>query len=80
MFVAINFAVCLKASVVIWEDVGFGTEVKISRLALHSLDVFPHQVFAANLERLREMIDSLVLGCVFQVVIPDYSGPHHVPL
>lgn len=80
VLVTINFAVCLEASVVIRDDVGFGAEIEISRLAFHSLNVFPHQVFATNLERLRKMIDSLVLCGVFQVVISDYTGPHHVPL
>lgn len=63
---AILLAVHLELSEVLGEQIGSWTEVKIWQGLLHTGDVLPHQVFSAHLERLREMVDPLVLGGVLQ--------------
>ena len=80
MFEVFNFSVSCKLSKIIGQDVCFGAEVVFWELTLHPDQVFPHKIFTTNLKRLREMIDLLVLRCVFEVLIPSNSGPHYIPL
>jgi len=77
--VAFSLAIHAELAVVVGEDVGLGAEIVLGKNAPHSADVLPHHVFATNLERLREMVQLLVLRCFFQVLGLCLACPLHVP-
>ena len=65
VFVVVSFSVHAEFAVVIWEEVSLGAVIVLRERPLHSHVVLPHEIFAANLERLRIVVDFLVLGCLF---------------
>lgn len=77
--VAVDFTVCHKLTVVVRKNIGFGAKVKLCISFAHALHIFPHQVFPADLVRLRKVIYFLIFGRIAQVVVSCYSGPHNVP-
>jgi len=80
MLVIVSFTIHAKFAVVVWEEVRFGTVVVLGEGPLHALVILPHEVLAPNLERLRVVIDFLVLRRLFQVLRLRLPRPHHIPL
>ena len=66
--------------VVIGEQVRLRAEVELTKDLAHALVVLPHEVLAADLVGLREMIKLLIFGGLSQVVRLGLSCPSDVPL
>lgn len=54
--VVVSLSVHRELAIVVWEEVSLRAEVVLREDTLHPTYVLPHHVFAANLERLREMV------------------------
>jgi len=65
MPIVISFSVHAELAVIVREKVRLWTEIELGEDALHPTDVLPHHVFAADLERLWEMVELLILGRFF---------------
>ena len=78
--VVVDFSLGAETAVVLRENKGLRAKVILFKLSLQAHDVLPHEVFAADLYALREMVDLLELRCLFQVLVLDNASPHDVPL
>ena len=66
--------------IVLWENIGGRCDVKgFSVQASHSLDVSPHEVFAANGPGSSEMVDVLLLIEVSKTALSKEACPNHIP-
>jgi hypothetical protein len=68
--------------IVIWENIGFRTEIVLSsslESSLGSLDISPHQVFSSKMERLWEMVNLLESRCFFKPISFAYTSPKDIP-
>ena len=80
VLVIVSLSVHAELAIVIWEQIGLRAEVEFLEDAPHSTDVLPHHVFTTDLERLREMIELLVLGRFLEMLRLGLACPLHVPL
>jgi hypothetical protein len=78
--VVVDFALSAETTVVLRKNKGLRAKVILFELSLQAHDVLPHEVLAADLYALREMVDLLELRCLFQVLVLDNASPHDVPL
>ena len=79
MLEVFGFAIHAEFAVVVGEEVRLRAKVEFGEDATHPTDVLPHHVFAADLERLWEMVQLLILGCLFKVFGFGLASPLHVP-
>ena len=82
MLVLCILSVHAEFSVVIWKNVRFGTEGKIvaaRKHSLSSLNILPHQVFAAKLKALRKMVYLLKFRSILQLFRFTHCCPKHIP-
>ena len=82
MFVSWTFPLQAELPIILWKDICFRTEVifiSTCKQFLSSLNVFPHIIFPTYLEALWEMIDLLVLGCLFKHIWFANTNPYHIP-
>ena len=68
-----------ELAIIVREQVGLWTEIELLKHSLHPADILPHHVLATDLERLREVIDLLILGGFFQVFGLGLTCPHDIP-
>ena len=81
MLIVVGITFRAELAVVVREKVSSGAEIKfVWKKAFHTRHIFPHQVFATNLKRLREVVNFLISGSFLEVVGLRCSRPHDVPL
>ena len=80
MLIVFGLSVHAKFPEVVREKVCLGAEVEFTHAFAHATQVLPHEVFAANLERLWEVIHLLILSGLLQMIRPCLPRPHDVPL
>ena len=75
--------VCLpihaKLAIVIGEKVSPGAEVELLEHSFHPANILPHHVFAPDLERLREVVELLILRSLFEMLWLRLASPLYVP-
>ena len=79
MLVVVVLTVHYEFSIIIWEQIGLGAEIILREDSLHTTEILPHEVFAAHLETLREMVDFLIPSSVFQMLRFCLTCPHYIP-
>ena len=79
MLVVVVLTVHDEFPIIIREQIGLGAEIILREDSLHATEILPHEVFAAHLETLREMVDFLIPSSVFQMFRFCLTCPHYVP-
>ena len=77
--VVISFSIHAKLAIVVREEIGPRAEIELLKYALHPTNILPHHVLPAHLKRLREVIQFLILCCLFEVFRFGLACPLHVP-
>lgn len=76
----LSLTVHAELAIILGEEVRLGTEVELGENFAHPTYILPHEVLAAHLERLWEVVHLLVLSCLFEVLRLGLPCPHDVPL
>ena len=77
--IVLSLTIHAELTIIFWEKVSFRAKVELGEDFAHSTDVLPHEVLAAHLEWLWEMIHLLILGGLFEMLRLGLTGPHDVP-